>query len=375
MSKVHHSAGVPTPRMLRVGELIRHTISDLLSRGAVNDPVLEGHVVTIPDVRMSPDLKLATVYVMPLGGKDMNEVIAAFDRNKRFLRGEIAHSVNLKFAPDIRFRPDQSFDSGARIDALLELAASQARSHQERRGLMNAPRSKRTEINGWVVLDKPVGMTSTHAVTRLKRLFNAKKAGHAGTLDPLASGVLPVAFGEATKTVPFVQDGEKAYRFTIQWGAETDSDDADGQITAQSEARPQPEAILAALPHFIGTILQLPPAFSAIKIAGERAYDIARDGETPQLTPRPVTIHELVPVSLGRDEATFEARCGKGTYCRDRSRPRPRARLLRPRQQPCGAPASGPLARWMLCHWRRLKRPRQPMRCAASRRGSKNCRK
>lgn len=181
---------------------------------------------------------------------------------------------------------------------------------------MNAPRSKRTEINGWVVLDKPVGMTSTHAVTRLKRLFNAKKAGHAGTLDPLASGVLPVAFGEATKTVPFVQDGEKAYRFTIQWGAETDSDDADGQITAQSEARPQPEAILAALPHFIGTILQLPPAFSAIKIAGERAYDIARDGETPQLTPRPVTIHELVPVSLGRDEATFEARCGKGTYVR-----------------------------------------------------------
>ncbi len=181
---------------------------------------------------------------------------------------------------------------------------------------MNAPRSKRTEINGWVVLDKPVGMTSTHAVTRLKRLFNAKKAGHAGTLDPLASGVLPVAFGEATKTVPFVQDGEKAYRFTIQWGAETDSDDADGQITAQSEVRPQTEAILAALPHFTGTIMQLPPAFSAIKIAGERAYDIARDGETPQLTPRPVTIHELVLVSLGRDEATFEARCGKGTYVR-----------------------------------------------------------
>ncbi|MDR3409144.1 MAG: tRNA pseudouridine(55) synthase TruB, partial [Methylovirgula sp.] len=181
---------------------------------------------------------------------------------------------------------------------------------------MNAPRSKRTEINGWIVLDKPVGMTSTHAVARLKRIFNAKKAGHAGTLDPLASGVLPVAFGEATKTVPFVQDGEKAYRFTIAWGAETDSDDADGQITARSEARPQTEAILAALPQFTGTILQLPPAFSAIKIAGERAYDIARDGETPQLTPRPVTIHELVLVSAGQDEATFEARCGKGTYVR-----------------------------------------------------------
>ena len=104
---------------------------------------------------------------------------------------------------------------------------------------MNAPRSKRAEVNGWVVLDKPVGMTSTHAVARLKRLFNAKKAGHAGTLDPLASGVLPVAFGEATKTVPFVQDGEKAYRFTIRWGAETDSDDADGQIVARSDVRPE----------------------------------------------------------------------------------------------------------------------------------------
>jgi tRNA pseudouridine55 synthase len=181
---------------------------------------------------------------------------------------------------------------------------------------MNAPRAKRTEINGWVVLDKPVGMTSTHAVARLKRIFNAKKAGHAGTLDPLASGVLPVAFGEATKTVPFVQDGEKAYRFTIQWGAETDSDDADGQITMRSDARPQTDAILAALPQFTGTILQLPPAFSAIKIAGERAYDIARDGEMPQLTPRPVTIHELALVAAERDTATFEARCGKGTYVR-----------------------------------------------------------
>jgi ribosome-binding factor A len=120
MSKTHQHSSGPSPRMLRIGEMIRHAISDLLSRGAVNDPVLEGHVVTIPDVRMSPDLKLATVYVMPLGGKDMNEVLAAFDRNKRFLRGEIAHAVNLKFAPDIRFRPDQSFDSSTRIDALLD---------------------------------------------------------------------------------------------------------------------------------------------------------------------------------------------------------------------------------------------------------------
>jgi ribosome-binding factor A len=121
MSRLHHSSGgEPSQRMLRVGEVIRHTVSSLLSRGAINDPVLEGHVVTIPDVRMSPDLKLATVYVMPLGGKDMSEVLAAFDRNKKFLRGEIAHRINLKFAPDIRFRPDDSFDCGAKIDAILD---------------------------------------------------------------------------------------------------------------------------------------------------------------------------------------------------------------------------------------------------------------
>jgi tRNA pseudouridine55 synthase len=181
---------------------------------------------------------------------------------------------------------------------------------------MNAPRSNRVEVNGWVVLDKPVGLTSTHAVARLKRIFNGKKAGHAGTLDPLASGILPVAFGEATKTVPFVQDGEKTYRFTIAWGAETDSDDADGRIVAQSDQRPEIGEIRAALAEFIGRIMQRPPAFSAIKIAGERAYDIARDGEVPVLAPRPVEIHALDLVAATRDTATFEARCGKGTYVR-----------------------------------------------------------
>jgi tRNA pseudouridine55 synthase len=181
---------------------------------------------------------------------------------------------------------------------------------------MNAPRSKRVEINGWLILDKPVGVTSTHAVSRLKRLFNAKKAGHAGTLDPLASGVLPVAFGEATKTVPFVQDGRKAYRFTVRWGAETDSDDSDGTVTRTSELRPTVDQIAARLPEFIGVILQTPPAFSAIKIDGERAYDIARDGEEVVLQPRQVTIHALDLVRADADEAVFEAHCGKGTYVR-----------------------------------------------------------
>ena len=181
---------------------------------------------------------------------------------------------------------------------------------------MNQIRSKRVEVNGWVVLDKPVGITSTHAVSRLKRIYNGKKAGHAGTLDPLASGILPIAFGEATKTVPFVQDGEKAYRFTVLWGAETNTDDADGTIVARSESRPPRDAIEALLPRFTGTIAQRPPAFSAIKIAGERAYDLARDGEMVDIAPRAVTIHELAVVGMDDDTTMFETRCGKGTYVR-----------------------------------------------------------
>ena len=181
---------------------------------------------------------------------------------------------------------------------------------------MNQRRSTRVDINGWIVLDKPVGMTSTHAVSRLKRIFNAKKAGHAGTLDPLASGILPVAFGEATKTVPFVQDGEKAYRFTVRWGIETDSDDSDGAMVRTSDLRPGPDQVADALAYFTGTIMQIPPAYSAIKINGERAYDLARDGEEVNLQPRPVTIHALDLVRADENEAVLEAQCGKGTYVR-----------------------------------------------------------
>ncbi|HEY4848504.1 MAG TPA: tRNA pseudouridine(55) synthase TruB [Methylocella sp.] len=181
---------------------------------------------------------------------------------------------------------------------------------------MKVRASVRNDVHGWVVLDKPAGMTSTHAVSRLKRIFNAKKAGHAGTLDPLATGVLAVAFGEATKTVPFVQDGEKAYRFTVRWGAETDTDDCDGRVAAQSDARPAADVILALLPRFTGTIEQTPPSYSAVKINGDRAYDLARGGQAPEMFPRPVTIYALDLINAGRDEAVFEARCGKGTYVR-----------------------------------------------------------
>jgi tRNA pseudouridine55 synthase len=179
-----------------------------------------------------------------------------------------------------------------------------------------APRPKKRDVHGWIVLDKPVGMTSTHAVAVVKRAFSAKKAGHAGTLDPLASGLLPIALGEATKTVPFVMDGRKAYQFTVTWGTQTDTDDTEGKVIATSQARPDEAAIAALLPRFTGTISQVPPKFSAIKIAGERAYDLAREGEDVVLEARPVEIDALRIVSHSADATTFEAECGKGTYVR-----------------------------------------------------------
>jgi tRNA pseudouridine55 synthase len=181
----------------------------------------------------------------------------------------------------------------------------------------NQPRRDKRDVHGWVVLDKPIGMTSTHAVAIVKRLFSAKRAGHAGTLDPLASGGLPIAIGEATKTVPFVMDGRKRYRFTVAWGEERDTDDTEGRAVRTSETRPTPEAIMALLPRFTGLIEQIPPQYSAIKIQGERAYDLARDGESVELKPRPVEIHKLTLVEqLDSSHSVFEAECGKGTYVR-----------------------------------------------------------
>jgi tRNA pseudouridine55 synthase len=177
------------------------------------------------------------------------------------------------------------------------------------------------DVHGWVVLDKPVGMTSTHAVSMVKRLFSAKRCGHAGTLDPLASGALPIALGEATKTVPFVMDGRKLYRFAIRWGEERDTDDAEGRIVSTSKERPSLEAIRALLPAYTGLIQQVPPRYSAIKIEGERAYDLARDGEQVELVPRPVEIGRLELVTVpDPDHAVLEAECGKGTYVRSLAR-------------------------------------------------------
>jgi tRNA pseudouridine55 synthase len=177
-------------------------------------------------------------------------------------------------------------------------------------------RPRKREVNGWLVLDKPLGMTSTHAVAVAKRLFNAKKAGHAGTLDPLASGLLPIAFGEATKTVPLVMDGLKGYRFAVSWGEERETDDSEGAIAASSAARPTRQAVEAALPAFIGDIMQTPPRYSAIKIGGERAYDLSRAGASVEIEARPVRVEVLRLTEHLRDASAFDAVCGKGTYVR-----------------------------------------------------------
>jgi tRNA pseudouridine55 synthase len=180
-----------------------------------------------------------------------------------------------------------------------------------------ARRKKGQKVDGWVILDKPVGITSTSAVAAVKRLFDAQKAGHGGTLDPLATGILPIALGEATKTVPFVMDGEKSYRFTLKFGEARATDDAEGEVTARSDRRPSDAEIRAVLPKFQGEITQVPPAFSAIKIGGERAYDLARDGEAVELQPRTVLVHEIrLTERPDPDQAVIEVKCGKGTYMR-----------------------------------------------------------
>jgi tRNA pseudouridine55 synthase len=176
------------------------------------------------------------------------------------------------------------------------------------------------DVSGWIVLDKPYDMTSTQAVGKVRWLFGAKKAGHAGTLDPLATGILPIALGEATKTVPVMQDGQKVYRFTIKWGEETTTDDTEGEVSNRSPVRPTRDAILAALPGFTGEIMQAPPAYSAIKIDGERAYDLARAGETVELAPRPVYIDDLQLVETTDGTASLEMTCEKGTYVRSLAR-------------------------------------------------------
>ncbi|PDT86222.1 tRNA pseudouridine(55) synthase TruB [Sinorhizobium sp. BJ1] len=186
---------------------------------------------------------------------------------------------------------------------------------------MSKPRKpKGRPISGWLILDKPLDFGSTEAVSKIKWLFKAQKAGHAGTLDPLASGLLPIALGDATKTVPYVMDGRKIYEFTVAWGEERSTDDLEGEVARSSAERPSEEAIRALLPKYTGVIAQVPPQFSAIKIDGERAYDLARDGETVEIPAREVEVFRLALIGCTPHLAHFEIECGKGTYVRSLAR-------------------------------------------------------
>ena len=178
-------------------------------------------------------------------------------------------------------------------------------------------RPKRTDLNGWIVIDKPAGMTSTDVCNRIKRLSGGAKIGHGGALDPLATGVLPVALGQATKTVSWVMEGSKVYRFALRWGESRDTDDADGKIVETSTVRPDDDAIRRALPAFTGQIMQAPPQYSAVKVDGKRAYNLARADEAPDLPPRPVEVMDLqLERRLDDDSAEFTAETGKGVYVR-----------------------------------------------------------
>lgn len=183
-----------------------------------------------------------------------------------------------------------------------------------------ARHKKGTPVHGWLNLDKPQGMTSTQAIGRVRRLTNAQKLGHAGTLDPLATGILPIALGEATKTIPFAQDADKLYRFTVQWGESRDTDDCEGKPTGTSDKRPTKADIEALIPRFTGEIEQIPPRFSAVKLDGERAYDLARAGKEVEIKPRLVQVYSLILLENTADTAVFEMECGKGTYVRSIAR-------------------------------------------------------
>ncbi|MBM3491244.1 MAG: tRNA pseudouridine(55) synthase TruB [Alphaproteobacteria bacterium] len=182
---------------------------------------------------------------------------------------------------------------------------------------MSQRQGRCARVDGWLVLDKPQGTTSTAALGAVKRLFGGPKAGHAGTLDPLATGILPIAFGEATKVVPFVVDAAKRYRFRLRFGEERDTDDAEGAVLERRTIRPSEAELRAALPEFQGEIEQVPPRFSAVKLAGERAYDLARSGQEVTLSPRRVNIHKIDLVEwAGPEEAVLDLSCGKGAYVR-----------------------------------------------------------
>lgn len=188
-------------------------------------------------------------------------------------------------------------------------------------GSRRGRRERASPVNGWLIVDKPSGMTSTTVCNRVRRLAGNSKTGHGGTLDPLATGVLPIAFGEATKTVAYTMDARKSYRFVVRWGEARDTDDADGEVVETSTERPGREEIVAGLPRFVGEIEQTPPIYSAVKIGGERAYKLARENRAALPEPRRVRVDSFDLVrEIDADAAEFEVVCGKGTYMRSLAR-------------------------------------------------------
>ncbi|MEZ5994368.1 MAG: tRNA pseudouridine(55) synthase TruB [Hyphomonadaceae bacterium] len=292
---------------------MRHALVDIVAREICAIPRCGGPSVTIGEVRASPDLKHMTVSRFGAGPGDPGAIAAGLGHCAGFLRGRLACSIDLRFTPELHL-PDVLMTRSA-----ISMSCWPARSRAicAARTKLMSRRKKGEDVSGWVVLDKPDDMSSTHAVSAVRRIFNAQKAGHAGTLDPLASGVLPIALGEATKTVPWLMEARKTYLFTIKWGVSTDTQDREGKVIAESAVRPSPEAIRAALADFTGEIEQVPPQFSAVKVDGERAYDIARSGEAVELAPRKVVVYEAeLAGSEGEDLSVFRVRSGKGFYIR-----------------------------------------------------------
>ncbi len=340
----------PAQRQLRVGELIRHALAEMLiaRRDRARSGARGAHRHGPGSAHVARTCKLATVYVMPLGGaRRKPRSLAALERNKQLSPRRDRPAGQ----PEVRARPplpvDERFDEAARIDELLALArGARAISTEDRpEAAMNdgTRGGQGATCHGWLILDKAVGMTSTAGGRRgASACSDAQKAGHAGTLDPLATGMLPIALGEATKTVPFVMDGRKAYRFTVRWGAETDTDDAEGTRADDERRAARPRArSSAALPAFTGEIAQVPPRFSAIKVDGERAYDLARDGEDGRA--RGAAGGRSTSLSLieraRRGPRGVRGRVRQGHLCaRARPRSRPRARLSRPRGSPAPHP-------------------------------------
>ncbi|MCY4038279.1 MAG: tRNA pseudouridine(55) synthase TruB [Hyphomicrobiales bacterium] len=297
-------------RQLRVGETMRRILAELLSRGDLPHPDLRRLRISITEVRVSPDLRNASVFLMPLEGKETDAALEALEQTKGLLRRQLSMQMVLKRYPDLNFSLDPSFDAAREVDRLLRLPRV-ARDLQPGGEV-------RTPPSGWLVLDKPRGITSARAVARVKALTGAGKAGHAGTLDPNADGVLPIALGEATKLVSLLSEATKSYRFELVWGEATATDDSEGEVVARSSVRPKPEDIRAALGDFIGEKEQMPPHYSALHVGGVRAYTLARAGKPVSLKPRRVCLHaaSFLEADSTADTACFEIDCSKGFYVR-----------------------------------------------------------